>query len=128
MKQIIIGCIALCMIVVFVGIFNNIVSRQTRSEEVRENLTEAIHSSASSVLMFQHETEVDNTGFKTEFIQNLIMQLESESTLIVHVVMADVEKGILAVDITQKFRYGDQSEGSVRCQKTIILDNIVESG
>lgn len=125
MKQIAIGLVSFIIIVLFVSICININGRYIREQDVVNNLTEAIESSARSVWLNDTGEITTDEELADYFVESLICQIESEDKITINVIEADVEKGILAVDMTQTFSYSDGSEGNVYYQKVIILDQII---
>lgn len=125
MKQIAMGVVSFIIVVLFISICLNINGRYIREQDVINNLTEAIESSARSVWINEMSSITTNEELAEYFVESLVYQIESKDSITINVVEADVEKGLLAVDMVQTFAYSDGTEGNVYYQKVIILDQIV---
>ena len=126
MKQIAIGMISIIVIILFVGIYLNLMHRQSRKEEVTNNLAEAIEISAEQAWLDREKLVKNDKEFVSDFIQTLVMQMESESSVDIRIVEVDLEKGILAVDVKETFQYTNGKEGTVDYQKTILLEREIK--
>lgn len=99
-----------------------VMGRQVRDNEIRTALGTAMEN-AITVMTIKPVYDVNTTNeFVAEFLQNLIMQIDSDSTLTVKIIDMDVVNGMLDVEVTEEFLYPNGKVGKVSVRKTIIVE------
>ena len=126
MKQVTLGLVSGLIIIIFAVILINLNSKADRKQQLTDNLAEAVEETAQSVFKEKNYDVNDNDEFIADFLETLLSEIDSDGTLTVNVVEADLEKGILSVDVVEEFKYTNGNTGYVQTQKTIILNQTVE--
>ena len=95
-----------------------------RSNELNSNLDKAIKSSME-VLMSDHPYKIDKHNedeFISDFIQNFLINTTSNSEFKINIKAADVEKGMLDVEVTEYYKQVIGT-GKVSSRKTAIFED-----
>lgn len=96
--------------------------RSARITEVENGLTEAMESSLKNV-MEQKAYKINNSDeFIADFLETLLMQLQSESDVTVHILKQDMKKGLLSVEVIETYAHPNGETGTVSVCRTVILD------
>ena len=123
MKKIISGSIFVFLGVLFLLILLTYVGRSSRKTETDTALAEAIDTSLASIFTNRtYTTEADTDEFIADFLEALLLQVESDSNVKVSILEADPEKGILSVEVTETYRHPNGNMGTVSAVRTVIFD------
>ncbi len=116
------GLVSLFVVLLMLTLFG----RAARKSETEYMLAQAMDSSLSGAMQKQGETTGAGEEFTADFLKALLIQANSDSELTVSVLDADEQKGILSVEITERFRHPNGNEGSVSQARTVIFDRAAE--
>lgn len=123
MKKIISGSIFVFIGVLFLLIILTYVGRSSRKTETDTSLAEAINTSLTSIFANRtYTTKADTDEFIADFLEALLLQVESDSDVKVSILEADPEKGILSVEVTETYRHPNGNTGTVSAVRTVIFD------
>lgn len=118
-KNIIFGIVASVSLVLAAVISLTLYGRAARQTELDGYL---------SVSMEQTMKENCDGKFNSDqemidgFVRNLIVRMDSESDLAIEVLGADTQRGMLSVEVVEKYQHPLKKEGKIASRKTIILD------
>ncbi len=116
------GFMLMAIAVGFIMIFLTTSGRASRSNENTNALVTAIDDSLKNV-MEQNAYEISNSNeFVADFVEALLMQYESDSEITVNILKQDMEKGLLSVEVNEKYKHPNGKEGTVSVQRTVIFD------
>lgn len=117
--------IAICSVVSLLSIVLILFTVQGRNIRQTE-LDNAVTSSLEKAMAMLKEDDAYKPTTDDElvalFMQSLVVQIDSSSNLEVDILEVDVEKGLLSVEATLKYLHPIGTQGTVACQKTIILE------
>ncbi len=103
MKNMILGTILSVMGIVVVAIIMAVVGRFLRDTELSEALSQSVEN-AVEITMEQKNYDIDsNEAFVSDFIVNLLCQVENDADIEVDVAGADYEKGILSINVIESY-------------------------
>lgn len=124
MKNVIIafGMVVILILTVFVSL--TIYSNNSRQNEVEEALTVAVEQALENLMVDQQYTIADTKEFIADFVQRLVVGLDSESEITVNILAVDTEKGLLDVEVVETYRQVNGTTGTASYRKTVILDAI----
>ena len=114
---------AIITLLVF-GTILSIHGRNVRSEELQNNLSSAVEETVENLMQEKNYKINSREEFLADFVETLAFSLHTDSDLSVRVLKADEEKGILSVEVVEKFRYINGKEGQVSCKKTVIFNQM----
>jgi hypothetical protein len=124
MKNAVISFFLIVILILGTVTINTITSKTTRKNELNNNLDAAMRNSME-VLLSDNKYPAGEQGtdeFIADFIQNFLMNTTSDAEFKVDVKAADVEKGLLDVEVTG---YYNQvvGTGKVTSRKTAVLED-----
>lgn len=96
--------------------------------DIRQNEIETSINNAARVTLYNtkisksYEISTEDEMI-AEFNKNLLSQINSDSDITVKVLDADVEEGLLDVEVTASYKYPNGKEGSITSRKTVIYEN-----
>lgn len=122
MKKVLLGCVFISFIVFGIVIIMTMDGRKIRANEVENALSDAIESTVETMLVKETYTVSDQNEFIADFIQALLLQIESDSEIKVNVLAADEKKGLLSVEVVENYKHPNGNQGTVSCVKTVILE------
>lgn len=121
MRNFLIGLFMVVIIILFGVSMSTAEGRTLRQNELDNNLGKAIEQTLENAIVTKKYKINNNQELIADAIQNILMEMDSQSEYTVTIYGADFEKGILDVGVTQKYKqlYGD---GKVSARKTVIAD------
>ena len=122
MKQMVFGLIAVTMVVLFLTIIITVHGRTLRSSEVSQSLSEAMQTTMNHLLSQNSYSISDTDEFIADFLEAFLIQVNSDSDITVHILEADVQKGLLSVEVVETYTHPNGEKGQVSACRTILLD------
>lgn len=122
MKNIILGMTIFLMVILSLGIVFAMGDKDARRNEVQESLTSAIESTMETMFIKKAYYIEDAETFVADFEEALLVQLGTISDVTVNILEVDTEKGLLSVEIIERFEYMNGKQGSVAFTKTCIFE------
>lgn len=94
---------------------------------IRQNeLNDAVDSALMDMVENQFEDTAysvnSNEEFATEFMDALLVQINSDSTVMVKILDVDCQKGLLSVEVTETYQHPIGTEGQVSVKRTVIME------
>ena len=120
MKNIVIG-IASAIILVLLFCLYTIQGDLTRKRETSNSITQAMENAAAKMTE-DEEVYTGNEEFRTAFVQNLMLQLDSASDVKVKILMSDYQKGLIQAEVTQHYKTPRGDEKDVTQTRTILVE------
>lgn len=112
--------------VLIVVIAMSILGRMNRSVEVESVLSNAVESSLRQVVEGQVIRE--NEELVADCIIGMVTAMDTDSSLTVEVMQADVEKGVLSICAFETFQYLNGKEGkTIPAERTVIWNRVEEA-
>lgn len=123
MKKVLMSFMSILIIVIFIMILFTLHGRNYRQTEINNALTSSMQS-AMELLLVEEGGPANQEEWEQMFIQSLVVQIKSDSELIVHIGEdSDMEKGILTVEAILRFRHPIGTIGTVSTGiQTVILE------
>ena len=99
------------------------VGHKTNRENEAENALDVAIENTMDNLMKNKVYTIDNSDqFIADFLEDLLLQMESDSSVNVVCKSADTTKGLLSMEITMSFLYNNGNQGQVSTERTVILE------
>lgn len=94
---------------------------------MRQNeLNDAVDSALKDTVENQFDDTTysvnSNDEFVADFIEALLIQINSDSTITVNVLGVDYEKGLLSVEVIESYKHPNGNIGAVSAMKTVIFE------
>lgn len=122
MKQMIYGLVSFGMLALLLGVILTIQGRAIRTDEVTLGLEEAMNSSMQQLCRDRHYTIQNREEFVADFLELLLLQMNSNSDVTVRILRADEKRGLLSVEVVETYLHPNGEKGSVSAQRTILLE------
>lgn len=126
MKKMIMAVMSVLIIIIFILSLYTLHGRNYRQTEIDNALTSSMEN-AMELLLVEEGGPKNQDEWEQMFVQSLVVQIESESELTVHIgADSDMEKGILTAEAILRFRHPIGTEGTVSTGiRTIILEEYI---
>lgn len=128
MKNVIISAGLVLVIIISAFIALTIYGHNSRQNEVEEALTVAVEQALSNLAISKQYSaeEIGTEEFLADFTQRLVLGIDSNSNIVVNILAVDTEKGLLDVEVVERYRQLDGSIGTASYRKTVILEEVYE--
>lgn len=104
------------------GIIVSLMGREARNVELQSNLSNAVEESLANAMEEKNYTIADQNEFLADVTENITEVLDTNSTVDVKVMKADLNKGLLSLRVVESFNYVNGKTGSVKCDRTVVFD------
>ena len=121
MRNIVIGFVFAAMILLSVNIVSTMNSRSTRSQELSDALDTALEGTLSTLSKGTYDIS-DTDEYIADLVSNIAGQIQSDSELTVNILDADIEKGIMTVQVKEEYKHINSKTGAVTASKTVLLE------
>ena len=125
MKNMLVAFYAAIIALVIILIGFTIHGRSVRQIEL-DNALKSSMEDAMTVLLYEEGRPQTEEEWKASFLQSLAVQINSASDLTVHILKADMEKGLLSVEATLTWKHPIGTDGSVSSSMTVFLEDYEE--
>lgn len=103
-----------------------ITGRMNYASELESQLSSVLEEALWNLTAEKEYTVSDTEEFLADVVENLAASLDAETGLSVRIQKADMEKGLLSVEVVRSFRYPGGAEGHVSCSRTVLLNRVPE--
>lgn len=121
MKNVVTGIMMSIMMSLFIIIILTTDDRIIRINEVNTALADALDESIN-VLDMDKYSITDTDELIADVTQGLLMQIESDATVMVNVMDADKDKGIVTIEAVENFTKPTGAYGQTAATRTILLE------
>ena len=125
MKNMLIAFYAAIIALVIILIGFTIHGRSVRQIELDNALKSSMEAAMTS-LMYEEGRPQTEEEWKALFLQALAIQINSASDLTVHILKADMDKGLLSVEAALTWKHPIGTDGSVSSRMTVLLEEYEE--
>lgn len=122
MKHVINGIIMSAIAFMVIAAVMIVSGQSVRKNELEKTVEHAAEQAIGSLNEKENE-EISREEFIEIFMENLAMGIESDSEVVVSIMEADPEKGILSVRAVEEYRNPLGKAGTVQAERTVILEN-----
>ena len=92
----------------------------------QNELNRAVNSAVQDTVENQFDTKTYSVSSKDEyiadFIEALLVQINSDCSVKVNVLDVDYQKGLLSVEVIEKYKHPIGTEGQVSVKRTVIME------
>lgn len=94
---------------------------------IRQNeLNNAVNGALKETIENQFDSKTysvnSNDELVADFMEALLVQINSDSTIAVNVLDVDYQKGVLSVEVIEKYKHPIGTEGQVSVKRTAIME------
>lgn len=117
---IIVGILTIVMVITMTG-------RMNRSTEIRSNTDSAAEDTVSVAKVTEKYTVSNNHEMLSDFAESMSMAMDSNGALEMKVMGVDFDKGLLSVNMNEKFTNPNGNAGLIKDSgRTVILNKLTE--
>ncbi len=126
MKNVFLGIAVTVSGVLFVLIVMTVSGTAIRKNELQNSVEIALLSTLENGFCQNNYPVADEEELCADFIQTLLMQIESKGEIEVRILEANAEKGLLSAEVTEHYRHPIGTEGCIRVQRTVMMEQYKE--
>ena len=122
MKSVFLGFgITICSIISIV-IVMTLCGTNIRQNELNRAVDSAIKDTVENQFDDTTYSVNSNDEFVADFMEALLVQINSDCSVVVNVLDVDYQKGLLSVEVIEKYIHPIGTEGKVSVQRTVIME------
>lgn len=122
MKKALIGFASVILILIFILIWFTLDGRNVRQTELNNAVTIAMEN-AMELLLVEDGKPTTVEEWEAMLIPMILVQIDSEVEQVeINVISADLEKGLLSVEVVETFRNPNGDTGQISVRRSCILE------
>lgn len=122
MKNVFLGFgITICAIISIV-IVMTLYGTNMRQNELNRAVDSAVEDTVENQFDNKTYSVSSNDEFIADFIEALLVQINSDCSVKVNVLDVDYQKGLLSVEVIEKYKHPIGTDGQVSVKKTVIME------
>lgn len=125
MKNIIIGFFAVCFFILSALGISMVSGKSIRQNELDSMVADAVEDTMQMLVDTDTYEIKDTKQFVADSIQNILVRADSDSIYEVTVYKADKEKGIIDIEVAEKYKQPFKA-GKVHVRKVAVMENFEE--
>ncbi len=125
MKSILLGCLMTIIGILALLSVLTVVSKKMRAKEEFTALECAVESAVKNAMEQNSHVINSNEQFIDEFIKQLLLQIDDDSSIDIDIAAADYKKGLLSVSVKQSFKTPNGTPSSIEYQTTCLMEQII---
>ena len=127
MKSVFLGFgITICSIISIV-IVMTLCGTNMRQNELNDSVDSALKNTVENQFDDMTYSVNSNDELVADFMEALLVQINSDSTIVINVLDVDYQKGLLSVEVIEKYKHPIGTEGQVSVKRTAIMDQYTVS-
>lgn len=126
MKHIIYGVALIALTVMVIAGVMIISGKNIRENEMDKALNTAVEQSLEQLKKYGSYEIGNERELIADFHQALLVHISSDADIRVKILTADIERGVLDVEVTETYQTINAREKQAVCRKTVILEEYVE--
>lgn len=122
MKNVFLGFgITICAIISIV-IIMTLCGTNMRQNELNRAVDSALQDTVENQFDIKSYSMSSNDEFIADFMEALLVQINSDCSIKVNVLDVDYQKGLLSVEVIEKYKHPIGTEGQVSVKRTVIME------
>lgn len=122
MKNVFLGFgITICAIISIV-IIMTLCGINMRQNELNRAVDSALQDTVENQFDSKTYSVSSNDEFIADFMEALLVQINSDCSIKVNVLDVDYQKGLLSVEVIEKYKHPIGTEGQVSVKRTVIME------
>ncbi len=122
MKQVIISAVCVSAILSVLAIQSVVDGKALYIQELEDALSVSVSQTMKEV-MEQESFGIENRNeFVAAFLQALVMRTNSDVDMTVYVISADIERGLLDIEVKERFNFLNMGEQEISLRRTVIFE------
>lgn len=122
MKQVIISAVCVSAILSVLAIQSVVDGKASYIQELEDALSVSVSQTMKEV-MEQESFGIENRNeFVAAFLQALVIRTNSDVDMTVYVISADIERGLLDIEVKERFNFLNMGEQEISLRRTVIFE------
>ena len=122
MKNVFLGFgITICSIISII-IVMTLCGTNMRKNELNRAVDSAVQDTVENQFDNKTYSLSSNDEFSADFIEALLVQINSDCSVKVNVLDVDYQKGLLSVEVIEKYKHPIGTDGQVSVKRTVIME------
>ena len=122
MKNVFLGFGITISAIISIVIVMTLCGTNMRQNELNRAVDSALQDTVENQFDSKTYSVSSNDEFVADFMEALLVQINSECSIIVNVLDVDYQKGLLSVEIIEKYKHPIGTEGQVSVKRTVIME------
>ena len=123
MKNVGFGLILFVSIVLTIATVFSVNHKSNRDNEMKNALDVAIENTMDNLKTDRIYTIANTDEFIADFAQDLLIQIDSDSSVDIVIKEANIDAGLLSVEVTMHYQYSNGKDGHVSTERTVIFEH-----
>lgn len=111
------------MLIISIGIVMTLDGRAVRLNEAEKSLSLSIDNTLENLMKRKNYTICTENELIADLMESLLIQIESSSTVEINVLDADSERGLLSIEVVEKFQHPNGKAGTISAVKTVLFES-----
>ena len=125
MKSVIVSSVCISAILLVLAIHTVIDSKTAALQELEDSLAVSVSQTMKEVMEQESYGIQDKNEFIAAFLQALVMRTNSDVDMTVNVISADVEQGLMYIEVTEKITFLNMKEKEIKVVTNINLSSMI---
>lgn len=122
MKQVIRSAVCVSAILSVLAIQSVVDGKASYVQELEDALSVSVSQTMREVMEQDSFGIEDRNEFVAAFLQALVMRTNSDVDMTVCVISADLERGLLDIEVKERFNFLNMGEQEIALRRTVILE------
>ncbi|MCI8964080.1 MAG: hypothetical protein HFG37_10290 [Eubacterium sp.] len=122
MKSVIVSSVCISAILLVLAIHTVIDGKTAALQELEDSLAVSVSQTMKEVMEQESYGIQDKNEFIAAFLQALVMRTNSDVDMTVNVISADVEQGLMDIEVTEKITFLNMKEKEIKVRRTVIFE------
>lgn len=122
MKSVIVSSVCISSILLVLAIHTVIDGKMAALQELEDSLAVSVSQTMKEVMEQESYGIQNKNEFIAAFLQALVMRTNSDVDMTVNVITADMEQGLMDIEVTEKISFLNMKEKEIRVRRTVIFE------
>lgn len=122
MKSVIVSSVCISAILLVLAIHTVIDGKSAALQELEDSLAVSVSQTMKEVMEQESYGIQDKNEFIASFLQALVMRTNSDVDMTVYVISADIERGLLDIEVKERFNFLNMGEQEISLRRTVIFE------
>ncbi|MCI8365642.1 MAG: hypothetical protein HFG34_11960 [Eubacterium sp.] len=122
MKSVIVSSVCISAILLVLAIHTIIDGKTATLQELEDSLAVSVSQTMKEVMEQESYGIQDKNEFIAAFLQALIMRTNSDVDMTVNIISADMEQGLMDIEVIEKISFLNMKEKEIKVRRTVIFE------
>lgn len=122
MKSVIVSSVCISAILLVLAIHTVINGKAATLQELEDSLAVSVSQTMKEVMEQESYGIQNKNEFIASFLQALVMRTNSDVDMTVNVISADMERGLMDIEVTEKISFLNMEEKEIKVRRTVIFE------